>query len=75
MLDDPHFKAREAILKIAHPQFKNLQMQNVFPKFSKTPTTVRWTGPELGEHNDYVYKEILGMSDDDINENKEKEIM
>ena len=75
MLDDPHFKAREAILKIAHPQFKNLQMQNVFPKFSKTPSTVRWTGPELGEHNDYVYKEILGMSDDDINENKEKEIM
>ena len=50
-------------------------MQNVFPKFSKTPSTVRWTGPELGEHNDYVYKEILGMSEDDINQNKEKEIM
>ena len=75
MLDDPHFKAREAIIKIAHPQFKNLQMQNVFPKFSKTPSTVRWSGPELGEHNEEIYKGILDMSDTDINGYKEREII
>ena len=75
MLDDPHFKAREAIIKIAHPQFKNLQMQNVFPKFSKTSTSVRWTGPKLGEHNDEIYKGVLGMSDQEIEALKEREIM
>ncbi|MCF6274584.1 MAG: CoA transferase, partial [Robiginitomaculum sp.] len=62
MLDDPHFKARQAIIKVAHPQFKNLQMQNVVPKFSKTPGKVRWTGPELGQHNDEIYRELLGMT-------------
>ena len=62
MLDDPHFKAREAIIKIAHPQFKNLQMQNVAPKFSKTPGKVRWSGPTLGQHNQEIYGDVLGMS-------------
>ncbi len=63
MLDDPHFKAREAIIKVAHPQFKNLKMQNVAPKFSKTPGKVRWTGPTLGQHNNEIYRELLGMSE------------
>jgi len=64
MLEDPHFKAREAIIKVAHPQFKNLQMQNVAPKFSKTPGKVRWSGPELGEHNDEIYGGLLGLAKD-----------
>lgn len=75
MLTDPQFKAREAIIKVAHPQFKNLQMQNVFPKFSKTPGKVRWTGPKLGEHNDEVYQDILGMTDQQINDLKNRDIM
>jgi formyl-CoA transferase len=72
MLEDPHFKAREAILKIAHPEFKNLHMQNVFPKFSKTKATVRSPGPELGANNDEIYKGLLGMSDVDISSYKDK---
>jgi formyl-CoA transferase len=75
MLEDPHFKAREAILKIAHPEFKNLHMQNVFPKFSKTKATVRSPGPELGANNDEIYKGLLGMSDVDITSYKDKGLM
>lgn len=75
MLTDPQFKAREAIIKVAHPQFKNLQMQNVFPKFSKTPGQVRWTGPKLGEHNDEIYQEVLGMTGEQINDLKKRDIM
>jgi crotonobetainyl-CoA:carnitine CoA-transferase CaiB-like acyl-CoA transferase len=60
MLDDPHFKAREAIVEIPHPQLGPFKMQNVFPKLSETPGNVRWTGPDMGEHNDYVYRELLG---------------
>ncbi len=66
MLEDPHFKAREAIIKVAHPQFKNLQMQNVAPKFSKTPGKVRWTGPELGQHNAEIYGGLLEMAEDKL---------
>jgi crotonobetainyl-CoA:carnitine CoA-transferase CaiB-like acyl-CoA transferase len=37
-------------------------MQNVAPRLSDTPGQVHHVGPELGEHNDYVYGEILEIS-------------
>jgi succinyl-CoA---D-citramalate CoA-transferase len=63
MLEDPHFAAREAIVEVPFPEVGYLKMQNVFPKFSETPGSVRWAGPELGEHNEEIYKEKLGFSD------------
>ena len=66
MLADPHFAAREAIVRIAHPEFGELPMQNVFPKLSATPGSIRHPGPALGEHNDAVYRGLLGLSAADI---------
>lgn len=63
MLEDPHFAAREAIIKLAHPVFGELAMQNVFPKLSLTPGTVRHAGPELGQHNDQVLQDVLGLDE------------
>ncbi|HYH73190.1 MAG TPA: CoA transferase [Nocardioides sp.] len=63
MLADPHFQAREAIVRVPDPTFGSLAMQNVVPKLSATPGAVRWTGPALGAHNDEVYGELLGLSD------------
>ncbi len=62
MLEDPHFKAREAIISTAHPHFGSLRMQNVAPKLSATPGCVRSPAPELGEHNDEVFLRLLGMA-------------
>ncbi len=36
-----------------------IKMQNVAPRLSETPGAVRHVGPALGEHNDYVYGEVL----------------
>jgi crotonobetainyl-CoA:carnitine CoA-transferase CaiB-like acyl-CoA transferase len=33
---------------------------------SKTPGSIRSAACCLGEHNDYVYRELLGMSEADI---------
>ena len=62
MLADPHFQARKAIVDVEHPDFGVVKMQNVAPKLSETPGAVRHVGPELGEHNDYVYGEVLALS-------------
>ena len=63
MLDDPHFKAREAIVTTQHPYFGELKMQNVAPKLSVTPGGIRSSAPtELGEHNEEVYARLLGYS-------------
>ena len=56
MLDDPHFKAREAIVTVPHPDFGELRMQNVAPKLSETPGSDPLARvPRLGQHNDEVY--------------------
>jgi crotonobetainyl-CoA:carnitine CoA-transferase CaiB-like acyl-CoA transferase len=66
MLADPHFAARNAIVDVPHPVFKNLKMQNVAPRLSATPGEIRWPGPELGAHNDEVYRGLLGLSDEQM---------
>jgi formyl-CoA transferase len=68
MLADEHFKARDAIVRVAHKQFGDIAMQNTFPKLSETPGEVRWTGPELGEHTDDVLRGLLGMDPERIAE-------
>ena len=66
MLEDPHFQAREAIVKIDHPHYDNIHMQNVFPKLSDTPGQINWPGPELGAHNEEIYGGLLGKSAEDL---------
>lgn len=40
--------------------------ENTMLGFSDTPCRVRHAAPEMGQHNDYVYGELLGMSEDEI---------
>ncbi|MEO8443806.1 MAG: CaiB/BaiF CoA-transferase family protein [Gammaproteobacteria bacterium] len=59
MLEDAHFKAREAIVKTMHPALGELRMQNVAPKLSKTPGGIHSPAPELGQHSDEIYQNLL----------------
>ncbi|HUQ10267.1 MAG TPA: CoA transferase [Steroidobacteraceae bacterium] len=61
MLEDPHFAAREAIVTTEHPAFGKLRMQNVAPRLSASPSSVRTPAPELGQHNDEIYGQLLGL--------------
>jgi formyl-CoA transferase len=63
MLEDAQFQAREAIIRLAHPKFGELAMQNVVPKLSVTPGRVHMTDPTLGQHNEEIFRDLLGMDD------------
>ena len=62
MLEDAQFKARQAIITVMHPKFGELRMQNVAPKLSATPGKVRAPAPELGQHNEEIYGQLLNLS-------------
>jgi len=64
MLADPHFAARDAIVRLQHPTLGEFPVQNVAPKLSETPGSVRHLGPQLGEDNDDVYRGLLEMDDE-----------
>ncbi len=66
MLADPQFKARDTLIKVDHDHYKNLVMQNVFPRLSKTPGKVTRPAPELGQHNTEILQDLLGLGKGDI---------
>jgi formyl-CoA transferase len=75
MLENEHYAARDAIISMNHPALGEIKMQNVFPKLSETQGKVKWCGPELGQHNDEIYGDLLKLSKDKIAEYKEKGII
>lgn len=75
MLTDPHFKAREAIVSVPHPDFGELRMQNVSPKLSESPGRIRSPSPRLGEHNQAIYRELLGLSAERIRELEARKVI
>ena len=68
MLSDPHFAAREAIIELPdHPRWPGLKMQNVFPKLSETPGSVRSIAPQtVGENTDEILTARLGLDSETL---------
>ncbi|MBE0591861.1 MAG: CoA transferase [Gemmatimonadales bacterium] len=62
IFEDPQFQAREAIVTLDDNELGPVQMQCVVPRFSRTPGSIRSTGPALGQHNESVYGDRLGLS-------------
>jgi len=50
---------------LEHPELGVIGHEGVTFKLSETPGQLR-LAPMLGEHNDYVYGELLGMSKEEI---------
>ncbi len=63
MMEDPHYEARGNVVTVDDPEIGPFPMQNVVPRLTETPGEVRWTGPALGQHNDEVMGEILGLAE------------
>jgi succinyl-CoA---D-citramalate CoA-transferase len=75
MLSDEQYAARQNIVTVDDPAIGPFPMQNVVPRLSETPGEIRWTGPELGQHNDEIYQEMLGMSEEDLGGLRERGIV
>ena len=65
---DPHLREREYYEYIEHPETGRSAHDGAPFRLSKTAGSLRTPAPCLGEHNEYVCKEILGMGDDEIAE-------
>jgi formyl-CoA transferase len=64
IVEDPQFRAREALVTHNDPELGPILGPGIVPRFSATPGTVRWSGPwQPGSHNDEIFKGLLGLSD------------
>ncbi|GAG30442.1 unnamed protein product, partial [marine sediment metagenome] len=69
ILNDPHFIQRGIITEVVHPQRGKHKMIGCPVKMSMSPVEVR-SAPTLGQHNEEIYKELLGLSVDELSQLK-----
>ena len=72
---DPHIAARENLWTLQDPVLGDLVIPGVVPKLSATPGQVASPGPTLGEGNDKIYGDLLGLSEVEIAELREKGVI
>jgi succinyl-CoA:(S)-malate CoA-transferase subunit B len=75
IFDDPHYAARENILRVEDPRVGTLAVPNLVPKLSATPGKVNWLGEALGAHNDEIYRGLLGLGDEEIARLKDEAVI
>jgi len=77
--DHPQLKERNMFYdkfdKSRFPEIEKGAVPNVILRFSEAPGEVYCTAPELGEHNEEIYKGMLGFSDERLAELKSKNII
>jgi len=62
---DPQMQARDAITRVPDADFGTVRMQNVVPRFTNDPGRVRHSAGAIGQDNDEVYGEWLGLAPDE----------
>lgn len=72
---DPQIKARDMMPLVDQPFIGPMKMYGSPIKMSETPSCVRGHSPLLGEHNHQVLTEILGYSDEQIQDLYEARVL
>jgi formyl-CoA transferase len=75
MLADPHFAERSALIDVRDALLGTIKMQGVFPRLSATPGEVRWSGPALGQHNEEIYRGLLGVSEAELEDLRQSKVI
>jgi benzylsuccinate CoA-transferase BbsF subunit len=60
LLHDPHYRARGTFIEVRHPLGFDETIYGAYVKTSRTEAKVR-TGPIIGQDNEHVFRELLGM--------------
>ena len=65
--EDPHYKARDMILRETLADGTSLDLPGIIPKLSRTPGSAHSAAPKLGEHTSSVLLE-MGLTPEQIKE-------
>ncbi len=63
---DPHYAARENIVRVPDAELGEVTMPAVAPKLTATPGKISHAGPDLGAHTDDILGGILGKSAEEL---------
>jgi len=66
IVEDAHMRSRGAVKQLTSPEGETRMAVGVPWRFSRTPGSIDTWTPKLGEHNRYVFGELLGMAESEI---------
>ena len=72
---DPVYAEREDIVTVDDPDLGPVRMQAVIPHFRQQPGRVWRTGPALGQDNDLVYRQWLGLGADELADLEKRDVI
>ncbi len=72
VMDDPQFQTLGTVTTVDDDDLGPLKMQNVMCRLSETPGEIKWAGHRIGQDNEDVYGELLGLDQDHLLELSEK---
>jgi len=75
IVNDPHFKQRGESTTVEHPVMGKVAVFGVPWRFSKTPAKITKAAPVMGESNNYVFRELLGLSSNEISRLVEEKVI
>lgn len=75
IFNDAQYRAREALVRVPDPDLGEAIVQNVTPKFSRTPGSVDTLGAKMGAHNEEIYCGELGYSAERLKQLKDGKII
>ena len=75
VFENPQVQARGIKVEIPHPLAGSVPQVASPMRFSKTPIEYHAAPPTLGQHNDYVLREVLGMQADEIEQLRQSNII
>jgi benzylsuccinate CoA-transferase BbsF subunit len=75
LFTDPHCQARQCYSPTEHHEEGKLYSVAPPWKFSETPARVTKSAPQLGEDNDYVLRELLGLSKNEVDKLTEEKVL
>lgn len=67
-MDDSQLRYRDSFISLRHTEMGEHDFGNFFFKLSRTLGGPRFSSFCLGEHNQYIYKDVMGISDTEYRE-------
>ena len=74
LLGDPHYVARRTFIEVEHPLGFKETIYGSYVKLGRGEVEVR-PGPMIGQDNDYVFRELLGLSEERYRQLIERQVI
>jgi benzylsuccinate CoA-transferase BbsF subunit len=75
IFSDPHLRERNFIREVDHPQIGKRLVFGPPWQISGDTSYIPRRGPLVGEHNDYVFCDLLGLSREEVSRLKEEKVI